>query len=944
MTRTREIRPDLGTGIDRKVLAHLRQRFLRVNAGRLERALEGFGSRQQSVLRLMPLLFHVNHPLLPGYVSGFTPAGLSAYEPDEETLAEAQRLTRSFSYKPRRGNAPTPVQGLFLMGSLGSLAQEEGSDMDVWVCHASDLDPQACDELRRKAQAIEAWAESQGAEVHFFLIDCERFVREDRDNALSSDDSGTTQHYLLLDEFYRTAIWLAGRTPLWWLVPAYEEANYAGFTQALLSKRFVRQQDVLDLGNLSHIPPGEYLGAGLWQLFKGLASPYKSLLKLLLTEVYAAQHPAVQCVSLQFKQAVYAGRLVLDELDPYLMVYRRIEAYLLARSQHDRLELVRRSLYVKVNRKVSLARPERTKSWQLCVMQQLVSEWHWSEQQVRLLDHRNQWKVAQVIYERQALVGELNNSYQFLTRFSHVQQASSPANRKDLNVLGRRLYAAFDRRAGKVERLNPGIAPDLAEHTITLVEVPDRREAGKRLWCLYRGNLGAFEYEHHTPLKRSHELIALLTWGHLNGIIDTATRIALHPGESDLSELELFNVLGALQRTVSLPMPAVSEAQLLQPSVPAEVLLIVNVGVDPLRHHRELNILMTTERTDSLSYAAAGDNLVLTLDQVTVNSWNEVLYHRYDNRHALLDCLRDYLNGLPGHKAPKLQVGCYCHNRAHAISTRVKDLFDTAVQLLARDLGHRYLIQVQQQYHVLELAPGHVRHVPLPGLPVLLDYLARPLKRYSPLHLDTYALAGHELSLILPHAHPDCVQVFYSPQGHEALVYVLDEYNSLWLQPFAFHDEAGLLLPLQRFLRSVAYRRETRMAADSPPALGPLYYRINNAPGQRRSIERRHPSEPDDSSGFYAVQAILHKKPGGAPRVTLFCHQKEFSEAEHGDRLYLEVAREILQQRHGTEGYRCYITDLDLSGLSGDLQLPSNTYLRYKATLEEALNAALRSL
>ena len=24
----------------------------------------------------------------------------------------------------------------------------------------------------------------------------------------------------VLDEFYRTAIWLAGRTPLWWLVPA----------------------------------------------------------------------------------------------------------------------------------------------------------------------------------------------------------------------------------------------------------------------------------------------------------------------------------------------------------------------------------------------------------------------------------------------------------------------------------------------------------------------------------------------------------------------------------------------------------------------------------------------------------------------------------------------------------------------------------------------------
>lgn len=943
MTRTHEIRPDLGVGIDRKVLAQLRQRFLTVNQGRLDRAIEGFANRQQFVLRLLPLLFHVNHPLLPGYVSGFTPAGMSAYEPDDETLAEAQRLTRSFTYKPRRGNAPTPIHGLFLMGSLGSLAQDERSDMDVWVCHASGLPEGELDELRRKCQAIEAWAETQGAEAHFFLIDCERFVREDRDNTLSSDDSGTTQHYLLLDEFYRTAIWLAGRTPLWWLVPVYEEANYASYTRTLLSKRFIREQEVLDLGNLAHIPAGEFIGAGLWQLFKGLESPYKSLLKLLLTEVYAAQHPAVHCVSLQLKQAVYAGQLDLDELDPYMMVYRRIEAYLLARNERGRLELVRRALYLKVNRRVSLARPGRATSWQLQAMQRLAGEWGWSEQQLRLLDNRGYWKVGQVTAERQALVGELNSSYRFLTQFSRAHHTDSPANRKDLNVLGRRLYAAFDRRAGKVEILNPGIAPNLAEDTVTLLQGPNRREPGKRLWYLYRGNYSAVECEQYTPLKRSHELIELLAWCHRNGIIAATTRVAVHPGESDLSEFELFNLLGALQRTIALPMPPISEAQLLQPATPTEVLLLVNVGADPLKHHREMNILMTTERTDSLSYAGVRDNLVLTLDQVMVNSWNEVLYQRYEGRHALLDCLRDYLNALPAQRPPpRLHVRCFCHNRAQAISNRVEELFDTATQLLERQLGHRYLIQVEQQYHVLELTPGNVRHVPLPGLSVLLDYLSRPLKGYSPLHLDAYALAGHELSLILPHAHPDCVQVFYSRQGNEAMLYVLDEHNALWHQRLAFHDESSLLLPLHRFLQSVAYRREARMALDRPFTLGTLYYRITGNPGQSRTVERRPPPKGDSGDAVYEVQAILRKKAEGLPRVTLFCNQREFNELEYGDRLYAEVAREILDQRRDNGAYRCYITDLDLSGLGGDQNLSSNSYLRYKATLEEAINAALQ--
>jgi adenylate cyclase class 1 len=39
----------------------------------------------------------------------------------------------------------------------------------------------------------------------------------------------------------------------------------------------------------------------------------------------------VRCLSLDYKQAVFANQLDLDELDPYVMVYRRIERYLLQR-------------------------------------------------------------------------------------------------------------------------------------------------------------------------------------------------------------------------------------------------------------------------------------------------------------------------------------------------------------------------------------------------------------------------------------------------------------------------------------------------------------------------------------------------------------------------------------------------------------------------------------
>ncbi|HWV09550.1 MAG TPA: class I adenylate cyclase [Pseudomonas sp.] len=948
MSRTQEIRPDIDDGIDRKVLAQLRARFMKVNDGRLARAMQALSTRQQLVLKLLPLLFHVNHPLLPGYVSGLTPAGLSGFEPGDDVLADAQRLTRSFSYKPRRGNVPQPIHGLFLMGSLGTVAQAEQSDMDLWVCNAPDLSPQEIAELRKKCDLLESWAATQGAEAHFFLIDPARFTLGDREAQLTSDDCGTTQHYLLLDEFYRTAIWLGGRTPMWWLVPVYEEQRYDTYTRTLLNKRFIRAEEVLDLGHLAQIPPGEFVGAGMWQLYKGIESPYKSVLKLLLTEVYASEHPTVECLSLRFKQAVYANQLDLDELDPYIVVYRRLEEYLKGRGETERLELIRRCLYLKVNKKISRPPRDRRKSWQRLLLERLTGEWHWTPRQLSLLDSRSQWKMRQVSSERRALVNELTYSYRFLSAFARTQQAGSSLNSRDLGVLGRRLYAAFERKAGKIEFINPGIAPDLGEDTLTLVQCPSPEAPNEIQWALFNGSLGAQEWPDFAPLKRARELIELLAWCHRNGVIDNGTRVSLHPGTSDLTEFELSNLIGSLQQVVPLPLPVVEESALLRASVANEVLLLVNVGLDPLKQHSQMNVHMTTERTDALGYSGVRENLVQTIDQVSLNSWNELSVTRYDGPHALLDCLSDYLNNLPanGHR-PNLRVRCFCRNRATTIAERVEELFRDTLSHYGTP-GERYLLQIKQQYHVLELTPGQVSHASLNDLPALLEHLSEEQPGYSPLRLDRYALEGDDLALILPQGRPACIQVFYrhNETSGEAELTVLDEHNAVWRQRMPFRDEQSLLTPLQRFLQSLLYRRNALLPLDNPSPLAPLeilYYQVLPSPPLRaQRLELRPAPQSPVSHPFYDVQAIIEPADGKRVHVTLYCNHREFSELEYAGDLFAAVAQHILAQRSGGERYPCYITDLDLSSVLGEGHAQTVHYLRYKARLEDALNIALQ--
>ncbi|WP_120994338.1 class I adenylate cyclase [Stutzerimonas urumqiensis] len=923
-----ELRPVLEEGIDRQTLTRIRARFLTVNAGRLERSMQAMSTRQQQVLRLLPLLFHVNHPILPGYVSARAPAGLDGFEPNAELLAEAQRLSRSFIYQPRRTLEPRAIQGLYLMGSLGTVAQDEQSDLDVWVCHDPALPAEARDALRRKCDLLQQWAAGQGASATFFLIDPAAFACGAREACLTSDDCGTTQHYLLLDEFYRTALWLGGRTPLWWLVPAYEEHRYGAYVETLVSRRFIRAEDHIDLGHLGAIPPGEFLGAGLWQMFKGIESPYKSAIKLLLTEAYASEHPQVDCLSLRLKHAIYANRLDLDELDPYISVYRRLEEYLLARGDRERLELVRRSLYLKINRKLSRPAPTPIRSWQRQVIGRLTREWGWDERQLASLDGRARWKVRQVIAERSALVNALTCSYRFLSQFARSHQAESPLSGRDLSILGRRLYAAFERKAGKVEFINPGISPDMAEETLTLVRTEEA--PGEAHWALYQGSLNAREWSDYAPLKRVRELLPLLAWCHRNGVVDGGTHLSLYAGDSGLTEPDLHSLLASLRQLMPMPLAPVTEQDLLAPSMPRRVVLLINLDAP------------------APAAAVAPEDQVASIDQLVLNSWNELLVNRYEGDHGLLDCLRDHLVALPDDPSTAIELHVRClGNNGLAIARRIDQLFVEVTSALRQAPGSRYLLQLRGRHLLLDLTPGEIAYVPLPDQAALFERLSQPTDAYRPIQLDRQALPGQHLATVLGHGRPDCLQVFYRVVGEQAELMVLDEHNALWHQRQPFRDEQSLLRPLQRFLQSVLYRHNALLPLPGRSPTGMrdlLFYRVLPGDGREPArLERRPPPLSAASDPYYDVQAILEPGEAGRAHVTLFCNHREFSELEHGPRLFTEAARHILSQRAGGERYPCYITDLDLSGLAGQAA-QTVQYLRYKARLEAGLNQALDRL
>ena len=194
------------------------------------------------------------------------------------------------------------IESLFTIGSIGSIAQSSDSDIDYWVCIRKEwFDYEAMLRFRKKLRKIESWAAHEfNTEIHFFIVNIDDAAKNDFGRS-DNESSGSAQGRLLKEEFYRTMIHVAGKIPFWCTLPtAVSRQNYdlifktisgcdkngCSETNDFIYNKYINCR-YLNFGDIHDIPAGEYFGASIWQMFKLLKSPFKSVLKMgLLGKVY----------------------------------------------------------------------------------------------------------------------------------------------------------------------------------------------------------------------------------------------------------------------------------------------------------------------------------------------------------------------------------------------------------------------------------------------------------------------------------------------------------------------------------------------------------------------------------------------------------------------------------------------------------------------------------
>ncbi|GAB6043837.1 class I adenylate cyclase [Endothiovibrio diazotrophicus] len=933
---------------DAKALRALLRRYLAINEQRLKRTYEFLKPDQQAFLDLLPLLFHTNHPELPGYVDEETPAGLAEYQPSNAALAAAKALSRGFSYQ-RRAHRSFPIQSLFAMGSAGTVAYSEKSDFDMWLCHAPDLPPEALEKLQAKCTAIEQWGDSLGLEVHFFLMNAERF-RGGEQVALSSESSGTAQYHFLLDEFYRTGLLLGGRFPVWWLVPPEEEGEYDVYVQRLYDEEIFHPNEVIDFGGLGHIPASEFYGASVWQVYKGIGSPYKSVLKILLMEAYTSEFPTIELLSVRFKRVVRDGESDPALLDPYLMLMTKLKEYLEGQGDGERLDLARRCFYFKVDAELSRARPRPHEVWRFEQLSGLTVAWGWDRAWLYTLDSRPTWKVERVLEERKALFGALTQSYQALSDFARRQAGAMMIDPKDLDLLGRKLYSAFKRKAGKIELINPGISADLAEERLTFFHQRGEHQA----WFLYRDDASdAAKRKRQGPIKHAANLVELIAWCHFNGVLERRTQLFAYANRGGVDLKQIQEVVTHLQRLFpggEIPEPSMEDFA--RPERIERSAAVVNAGIDSGGSMTPSG-LQGAQGGDIFNHGPTGENLVRSVDLLMINSWHEILTHHFAGPAAALDAVAEYLRvvrPLENRELPPIDIRCFSFFQGTGISQKMQRLFSLAVprmQALGEGERLRLVARIGRSYHLLE-ADRDGAVVSRPGaIEPLLGTLAAPSERRAVTLFDGSVGRDTPLPVIFGQHKTGAIQLFYNGAAGQAEVYVVDEQGSLFHQVQPYHDAQTLLIQFHRFFSAVLPRRDAALNGDplEHSTARVEYYQLRR--DKKWDVRRVGIDESRQAQRYFNVQVIGESGDDGAARYTIYCDHEEFSSFEHGNRLFTEIARYVLERRRGGERYPIYITDIDISRLlhrGGRGPLQTIQFLNYKARIEERLNSALQGL
>lgn len=737
----------------------------------VNKILSQLSTNNSQVGHLLPLLLHYNHPLLPGFITDKTLSRITNYTPSETSLSLAKTF---FNFHPNSlssalENNQAMIDGLYTIGSLGSLGQYANSDWDVWICLTPRSEtPSSNKNFTQKCQKIEQWAAQLGVELHLFLVNEDQF-RQGIKSGFNKESSGSAQHWLLLDEFYRSSITLAGKPIKWQQVDPEKGLQ------------------TLDLGEPPGVPAQEYFGAMMWQLYKGIDSPEKSLLKALLLESYFNDFPHTVLLSQEWKEQLSCEQFI----DHYALLINRITYYLTKKNDYSRLELARECFYLKCAPGLSYVVAGTPLSYQQSKLQELVTQWGFNELKIAHLDRQARWRPLERQQHHQALVLALLQGYQRMKKMASDHQVNEALYPQELAVISRKLYSAYHNSATKINRLASYATSKQANRFYYLRRGMD--QAGQRIWLLLNQ---APVFKKEGTIYQDNNIIKLLGWIAVNQLFSKETKIR---PPADINKKKVNLAFSHIKHNFAKQRQATKNA-LIQANQIEQVLVLINMQDDATISFNGQTQIMDWYVSNIYSIGRVKHSLVSSIELIYRNSWDEHHAISFAGDTAILSMLCHLFTLIkPSDTTPQLNVVSLSEKHQPLLQDNVLFTIKECLSIIKK--SNRHGIQVKSL-----IVAGKLYGVFFKQEQVEYKEISNALELYQT--LSTSALAqlpntqpttSKIKRIIYQHGSIGYIQFFLERKKQGIKVYILDEHNNLssyWQNEL---DEEQLVKEIFRF-------------------------------------------------------------------------------------------------------------------------------------------------
>lgn len=861
------------------------------NRARISRLIELAPHKQAMFYRLLPLLFHINHKLLPGYVSDDCPAGIMDYQPDSEALNSAINLNRNFSHR-RKALRRYALRGVYLLNPAGQIRYPDSASFDLWLVHHATLKPDQLAVLQNKVEGIVQWAATLGIELRFRLLD----ETQCRNESISSAER---------EAFYLQGLCVAGSAPLWWLITSEEHQTYLQIAERLLSQRGLTQISLLNFG-FDRSPQPEYLFNQACQMFsKAIDGDITALLDLLFMQSQLRLFPEIVHLSDRYKEKVEHGETDSLQVEPASLKLAEIER----NAADDDQLLARQAYYALCGERLSQQVKHPQFAWRRHSLQSIYKDWNWSADTLKKEDSRSTWDYPQRHRWWTNLSSKLQEFLLALQQFTKQHLGSDRTS--DLDVLEKSLALSLYTTESVIEQLPTALQMTDGPEQLYLYRFTEQSE-----WKLSSIPLNDAK---QVGLKQHKSLTYLLVWAVRNHILTTRSWLRVADQKQQINiNLVLELTQNLLKSALPMHQNVVSKEVFLQPAKAERLMLFANLQTAGNDIQQSGPIQMASLNNDPLSYTSNRQNLVSSLDLLIHTSWGQWHHYRFDGDNAVPEALRQVLNWQPTTQLSS-HISCWCATGffGQAINTRLQQLFDavlTHYQYHPRQ--GRYLMLLGDRLSQLQWQDDQLQIKHFAAEKDLHYALAEEQKNYLPTRVDSYLDSDNLLNSLLLYQQQQTVSLFAYRKTETTEIYVIDELGRL--QQFAYPSltEAQILAQLRLFIRNSV--GDAVMQCD-------CYQLLRQQ--QRWQINPIQPSRPES-----ATFSVIWQITGAQLALTL---KSQTVKTDLGDPQLIPLLAELFQ--HNT-GHKPAVYFIDKLQFVPKAPYSSLFFLNRKYELEQQFN------